>query len=79
MIADVMLYNIEIAQTYSSEKEVKQESFYTSMLKSFDDAMKYIRENGLLKSFLSRIEGIVDEAGSQHWFNKNGFERVADL
>ena len=28
IIADVMLYSIEIAQTYSSEKIIKQELFY---------------------------------------------------
>ena len=35
IIADIMLYNIEIAQTYSSEKLVKQELFFKSMLTSF--------------------------------------------
>jgi hypothetical protein len=27
LVADLMLYTIEIAQTYSSEKEIKQEAF----------------------------------------------------
>ena len=32
IIADIMLYNIEIAQTFSSENLIKQELFYKSML-----------------------------------------------
>ena len=31
VIADVMLFNIEIAQSYSGEKEIKQDAFYKSM------------------------------------------------
>jgi hypothetical protein len=31
IIADVMLYNIEIAQTFSSGHAIKQELFYKSM------------------------------------------------
>ena len=33
VIVDAMLYSIEIAQTYSSEKIIKQELFFKSMLK----------------------------------------------
>ncbi|MCF8296106.1 MAG: DUF6155 family protein [Saprospiraceae bacterium] len=55
LIADIMLYNIEIAQSFSSEKKNLSDSFYTSILKSFEEAIKYINENGLQNSFNSRI------------------------
>lgn len=74
VIADVMLYNIEIAQAFCSEKPVKQDSFYTSMLKSFQEAVTYIFENGLKKEMQSRLDKIVDETIDQNWFNSKGFE-----
>ena len=76
IIADIMLYNIEIAQTYSSEKEIKQDAFYKSMLNSFQDAVDFIKENKLLNEFNIRIQNIINEAISHNWFNKNIFERV---
>ncbi|MBI9069390.1 MAG: hypothetical protein JEZ09_18980 [Salinivirgaceae bacterium] len=76
LIADVMLYNIEIAQAYSSEKLVKQDSFFVSMLKSFQEAVSYIYDNGLFKTMQPRIDKIVDEAVDQNWFNWKGFDAV---
>lgn len=75
-IADVMLYNIEIAQTFSSGRPPKQESFYKSMLVSFEKASEFIVTNGLLSEFKSRLENISDEADSQEWFNSVAFERI---
>ena len=76
IIADVMLYNIEIAQAYSSEKLVKQDSFYVSMLKSFQEAVNYIYDNGMFKIMQERVDNIVDETMDQNWFNYKGFELV---
>ncbi len=76
VVADIMLYNIEIAQTYSSDKIINQEAFYISIYKSFDEAVKYIRENGLLKDSSERIENIISEAQSQNWLNKYAFEKT---
>ncbi len=74
VIADFMLFNIEIAQTFSAERNVKQESFYVSMLNSFREAVTHIREYNLDKIYLSRIEKIVDETYDQKWFNHIAFE-----
>ncbi|HBF88653.1 MAG TPA: hypothetical protein DDX39_08430 [Bacteroidales bacterium] len=79
IIADVMLYNIEIAQTYSSEHYIKQESFYLSIFKSYDEAIGFLRENRLLNEFKTRIDKIVDECYRQNWFNKNGFQQLAEF
>ena len=75
LIADVMLYHIEIAQTYTSNKYVKQESFYKSMLKSFSEAIVYIEENRMRKEFQERLIRIADDAAEQNWMNWRGFEK----
>ena len=75
LIADVMLYHIEIAQTYTSHKFVKQESFYKSMLKSFSEAIAYIDENRIRKDFQERLIRIADDAAEQNWMNWRGFEK----
>jgi hypothetical protein len=69
MIADIMLFNIEIAQTFSKDRVIKQVSFYKSMEKSFLEAVDYISENGLLNEFKERIKKIVEESISQRWDN----------
>jgi hypothetical protein len=74
IIADVMLYNIEIAQSFCAEKPVKPDSFYISMLKSFQEAVSYIFDNGLSKNLQPRLDKIVDETIIQNWFNYKGFE-----
>jgi transcriptional regulator with PAS, ATPase and Fis domain len=76
LIADVMLFNIEIAQTLSAEREIKQEAFYKSMLKSFEDAIHFIKENGIYSSFSKRLMRIVDNTDEQNWFNKGLFENL---
>ena len=61
VIADVMLYNIEIAQTYSGENLIKQELFYKSMFNSFEQAVEFIISNGIYNEYeferiISRLE-----------------------
>ena len=73
IVADTMLYNIEIAQTYSSQKEIKQASFYASMLKSYQEAVSYINENGLKNEFNTRLDKIAQQAEEQHWINSSAF------
>ena len=76
--ADIMLYNIEIAQTYSSQNFVKQELFYKSMLNSFEQAVNFIVLNGILAEFKTRIEGINEMVLEQKWRNKYDFEAILD-
>ncbi|MDN3673446.1 DUF6155 family protein [Flavobacterium branchiarum] len=78
VIADVMLYNIEIAQTYSSENPVKQELFYKSMYNSFEQAVNFIVSNGILAEFKSRVNQIYEETATQKWKNKSDFEVILD-
>lgn len=74
VIADLMLFNIEIAQVYSGKRRMKQESFYVSMLNSFREGVAYVIDHNLQKQFLSRLEKIVDESYDQKWFNNVAFE-----
>ncbi|MFT5823859.1 MAG: curved DNA-binding protein CbpA [Crocinitomix sp.] len=77
-IGDLMLYNIEIAQTYNASYPIKAEAFYKSILKSFNDAITYIDQNGLESHMKDRINRVVDEAILQNWINKYAFEMVLD-
>ncbi len=76
IVADVMLFNIEVAQKYSAQKEIKQESFYKSMLKSFEQAVEFIDENKLRAEFNDRILNIITNTKQQNWMN---FEEFVQL
>lgn len=79
LLADVMFFNIEIAQTFSGEHFVRQESFYTSFYKSFDEALRFVSEKGILAEFRGRIEKIAGDACDQKWPNRKSFEDLSDM
>lgn len=74
LIADFMLYNIEIAQSYTAETEIKQEAFYQSMLKSFNEVNEFVHSNALTSEFSGRLNKIIDITFDQGWINKIAFE-----
>jgi hypothetical protein len=78
VIADIMLYNIEIAQTYSSDNFIKQELFYKSMLNSYEQSVNFVISNGILSEFKARITAIQKETIQQKWKNKYEFEAILD-
>ncbi|MFT5567335.1 MAG: hypothetical protein ACI81Y_002288 [Glaciecola sp.] len=78
LIADVMLYNIEIAQSYTAEIRINQDSFYTSIFNSFEQAIIFIKEQGLSSDFELRITNVVDAVEAQNWINEAAFFRVKD-
>jgi len=78
VIADLMLYNIEIAQTFSSGNFIKQELFYKSILNSFEQAVNFIISNGILFDFKPRILEIQQQTVKQKWKNKYDFEAILD-
>lgn len=79
MLADVMLFNIEIALTFSGEHIIRQESFFTSIYKSFDETLRFVSEKGILAEFKGRIEKIANDTWDQQWPNRNAFEDIADM
>ncbi len=78
IIADVMLYTIEIGQTFSAKKPVKSELFYKSMLNSFEQAIRFLIANGILEDFKSRIKAINSETYHQKWINNQEFEAIIE-
>ena len=78
LISDLMLYNVEVAQTFDADTEINQESFYKSMLKSFHEAVLFIDAHGLSDPFNERLDKISETAFSQDWLNKFAFDDVLD-
>ena len=78
IIADVMLYNIEIAQTYSSEKRIYNETFYKSMLSSYEQAISYFIQTGILSDFKNRVVAIKEATIQQDWPNKYEFNAIVE-
>jgi hypothetical protein len=78
IITDVMLFAIEIGQTFSAEKPVKAESFYKSMLNSFEQAVRFMITQGILEDFKPRLEAINQESFRQNWFNKSEYEAIIE-
>lgn len=78
VIADVMLYNIEIAQTFSSEHVIKQDLFFKSMFNSFEQAVIFLIANGILTDFKKRIIAIHTETISQKWYNEPEFNAILE-
>ncbi len=76
VIADVMLFNMEIAQKYTKEKPIGQTSFYHSMLKSFQELVRFIDEKGLGDDFNMRISQILATSKEQNWPNYYEFEGI---
>ena len=77
LLVDVMLYNIEIAQAYSADREIK-EPFCRSIYKSFEEATGFIHANNLSSEFLPRMHKIEVNAQEQEWPNKFRFEKLMD-
>lgn len=78
IIADVMLYNIETAQKFAAKKLVKHELFYKSMLNSFEQAIIYLIENGILYEFKNRVIAINEEATAQKWITRFEFNAAVE-
>lgn len=74
VIADVMLYNLEIAQAFASENIIKQELFYKSMFNSFEQALKFSISNGIVTEFKTRLIAISNDSLKQKWPNNLDFK-----
>ncbi|THD69126.1 hypothetical protein E7Z59_01995 [Robertkochia marina] len=78
-IADIMWFNLEIAVTFNKERKFKQEAFYKSMAKSFDEGIRYCSVNGLTDEFLPRIRKVYEEVVTQNWSSLDQIERSMEL
>jgi len=78
LVADVMLYNMEVAQSFSNDRNVP-DAFYKSMLNSFTEAVHYISTHALLSNFKERIIKIYHTTQEQRWSYAEGFSRALDI
>jgi hypothetical protein len=75
LIADLMLYSIEIAQTLFADRTITQQAFFKGMLSSFQQAIRFMIDKGILFEFIPRVEAIKERAIQQAW--QNQFEFIA--
>ncbi len=78
LIADLMCYNIEIAQTFEKDKKVP-EAFYKSMLNSFTELVQFLAINGLLPNFKERLVNVYNFTQNENWIFKEEFSKALDI
>lgn len=76
--ADLMLYNVEIAQTYSMQKNLPT-TFHKSMEKSFNELVRYVSVNGLLEQYKDRIVACYLFTTENNWPNLEDFSKSLDI
>lgn len=78
VIADVMLYNIEIAQVFSENNRITSDTFYKSFYNSFNQSVAFLIEHGILDDFKIRLHKINENVVKQKWTNKYEFSAVLE-
>ena len=78
LVADVMLFNLEIAQSFSIDRNVP-DSFFKSMANSFTEAVHYVSVNGLLSDFKERIVKVYTITQDHDWLFEEEFSRALDI
>lgn len=73
LLLDAMLFNIETAQAFTQERKINQESFYKSMLVSFQQAVNHAKYHGIFSDDLFRINRIIEMTEEQKWSNAHEF------
>ncbi len=73
IIIEIMLFNLNTAQRYSARRKV-YDTFYRSMIKSFEELVNYVVENNMQQTYITEINKIAEEAWQQDWINKTAFE-----
>ena len=78
LIADVILYNLEVAQSFSKERNVP-DTFYKSMLNSFTQLIQHVSLHEMLPEFKDRIIKVYNATLEQNWEYSEGFTRALDI
>jgi len=78
LIAELMLYNLETAQSFSMDRNVP-DAFYKSMLNSFNEMVQFVSINALLPNFKDRIVKIFNITQEEGWGFSEGFSRALDI
>jgi Zn-dependent M32 family carboxypeptidase len=77
-VAEVMLFNLETAQAFEEHRRVP-DTFYKSMLNSFEELVQYVVLNRLLPQFIHRIREIYRKVRERNWPHAESFARVMEL
>lgn len=78
LLSDVMLFNLEIAQTFAQNSPPQPDAFYKSMLNSFKEVVQYATYHHLLEELGDRIERVVSISEEEGWPNADLFDEAAD-
>lgn len=76
IISDLMLYNIEIALSFSASRLIKNDAFYKSIFISYRQTVNYLLENNIISDFLDRVVAVKNETIQQNWYNQIEFDTV---
>ncbi|MCJ7466462.1 MAG: DUF6155 family protein [Maribacter sp.] len=78
LIGDLMLFNIETSQAFSNSKNL-QDSFFKSMLNSFNEAVQFISVHGMLDEFKDRVLKIYQSTQKNDWPLAEDFSKAMDI
>jgi len=78
LVADLMLFNLEIAQSFEMDRKVP-DAFYKSMANSFIEAIQFISIHGLLTEYKERIVKIYTFTQDRNWLFEEEFNRALDI
>jgi hypothetical protein len=78
LIGDLMLFNLETSQAFSTNKNL-QDSFFKSMLNSFKEAVQFISVHGLLDEFKDRVVQIYRSTQERDWPYAEDFSKAIDI
>ena len=66
-LADIMLFYVEMGVKFTNAYGDIDEAFYCSMESMYEQAIKYICEQGLQEQFISRCAKIVEDTDGIGW------------
>lgn len=67
LLGDLMMTYVESGVRYTDEYGDIDEYFYNAMENMYDNALKYLKTNGLLESFKDRAKDIVKNTQDMGW------------
>lgn len=73
IVADIMLFTIEVAQSFTAEKPIKQDAFYKSIYNMYQQVIKHVIEKGIYPDFQDRIKAVEKTTLEQDWYNTAAF------
>lgn len=73
-----MVFNLETICRSATMREIYQESFYKSTLKSFKETIDYSRENSTFTTISDRLKILIDQINAEDWMNRFAFVELME-